>query len=241
MLGEGERTRGRVELDMSDPSYHIDGRRIWVRLAPSDTQNRNRIKSLGAHWDPDSRQWWIGSGKRAEIAAILGEPQQTPAGETPAQAESGEQEARVGQVEALLVDAARNDRVVFFKHPAFDDWRIGGKPYEDGDHVVVTLRSGKTKTVVAQLPIIETIDGTTIAYGPYMPAPAKRPPARTSTVQPRRQEPENLAHGAELGHGGICDECGQPRRNLRRAIDSSGIGGQVCPRCFGPSATLSFS
>lgn len=49
------------------------------------------------------------------------------------------------------------------------------------------------------------------------------------------------AHGEDVGRGGICAECERPRRGLLWAHDSSGIVGQVCPSCFGPSETLSFS
>lgn len=31
--------------------------------------------------------------------------------------------------------------------------------------------------------------------------------------------------------GGICDECDEPRRNLTKCYDSSGILGMCCPRC----------
>lgn len=42
-----------------------------------------------------------------------------------------------------------------------------------------------------------------------------------------------LAHGDAVGHGGVCDECGRPRRTLVAAVDRSGIAGQVCRACFG--------
>jgi predicted SprT family Zn-dependent metalloprotease len=42
-------------------------------------------------------------------------------------------------------------------------------------------------------------------------------------------------------HDGFCDECSEESRNLRPATDSSGIGGYVCGRCYGPPYMLSFA
>lgn len=42
--------------------------------------------------------------------------------------------------------------------------------------------------------------------------------------------------------GGICDECDEPRRNLRACQDSSGITGMCCPRCApAPAYSRSFA
>jgi hypothetical protein len=57
-------------------------------------------------------------------------------------------------------------------------------------------------------------DGREMAYG-YLAKSAPAAPKATPNA----------------GRGGICDECGNPRRNLSACVDSSGIGGMCCPRC----------
>lgn len=32
---------------------------------------KDRLKSIGCHWDADRKQWWIGKAKQAELAAIV--------------------------------------------------------------------------------------------------------------------------------------------------------------------------
>lgn len=68
-------------------------------------------------------------------------------------------------------------------------------------------------------------DGVQMAYG-YL-------------VEDKR--PARSTRPASNGRGGICDECGEPRRNLTECRDSSGISGMCCPRCAsGPDYTRSF-
>jgi hypothetical protein len=40
---------------------------------------------------------------------------------------------------------------------------------------------------------------------------------------------------------GFCEECGKESFDLKAATDSSGIGGYVCGRCYGPPEMLSFA
>lgn len=39
---------------------------------------KDQLKSLGCHWDPDRRQWWISPAKAKELEAILDAPAQPP-------------------------------------------------------------------------------------------------------------------------------------------------------------------
>ena len=46
----------------------------------------------------------------------------------------------------------------------------------------------------------------------------------------------------QAGHSGTCDECGQRSSSLRACVDSSGLGGECCPRCAAqPAYTRSFA
>lgn len=81
-----------------------------------------------------------------------------------------------------------------------------------GTTVTVTKRSGETKTErVARVGRPFTVAGRQMLYGYIEARRAAAPSAAAS--------------------GGICDECGQPRRNLSECWDSSGIAGMCCPRC----------
>jgi hypothetical protein len=103
---------------------------------------------------------------------------------------------------------------ITFRKTQRGEWAVCGpvSAVREGTEVTVTKRSGDTKRVY-----IERVgrqfqrDGKAMVYG-YIGS--DRNVETTST-----------------GRGGICDECDQPRRNLRPCVDSSGIGGMCCPRC----------
>lgn len=85
-----------------------------------------------------------------------------------------------------------------------------------GATVTVTRRDGTTKQeLIASVGRPFTAGGQRMVYG-YLSE--VRPARRTST--------------ARTGGGGICDNCGEPRRNLTECLDSSGIPGRACPTCL---------
>jgi hypothetical protein len=47
-----------------------EGRRIYIRCGYQSRTNTD-LRNLGAHWDADARALWIGSGKAAQVIAIL--------------------------------------------------------------------------------------------------------------------------------------------------------------------------
>lgn len=47
----------------------IEGRRIY--LVGNTFPIKDKIKSLGAHWDNDRKAWWIGSQSKAEVEALV--------------------------------------------------------------------------------------------------------------------------------------------------------------------------
>lgn len=100
--------------------------------------------------------------------------------------------------------------------------------HEESGELSVRKANGEWKVVdLARVGKPFTVDGMQMAYG-YL-AQDERPARRT----PRG--------AATAGRGGICDECGEPRRNLRECRDSSGIAGMCCPRCAsGPDYERSF-
>lgn len=50
-------------------SMQVEGRRIY--LVGNTFPIKDKIKSLGAHWDGDRKAWWIGSQAKAEIEALI--------------------------------------------------------------------------------------------------------------------------------------------------------------------------
>jgi hypothetical protein len=62
------------------------GRRIYLR---GDTYSiRDSIRSVGGHWDPDAKAWWLGAGKLAEAQRIVASANESAAGNAPAQPEA---------------------------------------------------------------------------------------------------------------------------------------------------------
>jgi hypothetical protein len=102
---------------------------------------------------------------------------------------------------------------ITFKKTQRGEWAVCGpvSAVREGTEVTVTKRSGDTKRVYIERTGREfQVDGKAMVYGYIAPSAPKAPNA---------------------GRGGICDECGKPRRNLSACVDSSGIGGMCCPRC----------
>jgi len=80
-----------------------------------------------------------------------------------------------------------------------------------GDELLVTTRAGKSwAATVAD--VVSERDGVSLVSTESRKAAPRRGSSRRSS-------------------GGICDNCDEPRRNLQSAVDTSGIGGRVCPRC----------
>lgn len=46
-----------------------EGRRVY--LSGNTYSLRDKLRSLGATWDPDRKQWWVGTSKQAEVLALL--------------------------------------------------------------------------------------------------------------------------------------------------------------------------
>lgn len=55
---------------MNTPTISIEGRRCYVT-----TQYGHpciaKLKSLGAHWEPESKRWWISSAKKADVERVI--------------------------------------------------------------------------------------------------------------------------------------------------------------------------
>ncbi|MGO9152209.1 hypothetical protein, partial [Mycobacterium sp.] len=48
--------------DYIPPTVVRDSGRAWVDV-PLDSPLAMRLRRFGAHWDPDSKQWWVGIAK----------------------------------------------------------------------------------------------------------------------------------------------------------------------------------
>jgi len=51
-------------------SIEIVGSRLYV--TGNTYSIKDRLKSIGCHWDADRKQWWIGKAKQAELSTIVG-------------------------------------------------------------------------------------------------------------------------------------------------------------------------
>ncbi|MCP9496094.1 MAG: hypothetical protein MSG64_16725 [Pyrinomonadaceae bacterium MAG19_C2-C3] len=54
-------------------TIRIEGRRVYIKTAYGEACVA-ALKSLGAKWDGDRREWWVGTGKRAAVEAIVSAP-----------------------------------------------------------------------------------------------------------------------------------------------------------------------
>jgi len=48
----------------------VEGRRVYIQARYGDPCIP-QLKLLGAHWDPGTKRWWIGSGKKAQVEACI--------------------------------------------------------------------------------------------------------------------------------------------------------------------------
>lgn len=54
---------------MADITVEKQGRRVWITL-PYGSPAKDKVKELGAHWDAESKRWWVSSSKAGEVEAI---------------------------------------------------------------------------------------------------------------------------------------------------------------------------
>jgi hypothetical protein len=50
-------------------SIQVVGSRLYV--VGNTYSIKDRLKSIGCHWDADRKQWWIGKAKEAQLSAIV--------------------------------------------------------------------------------------------------------------------------------------------------------------------------
>jgi len=70
---------------------------------------KGEAKRIGCHWDPDRRQWWIGTAKRDEATALVGRLNTRPAADDPA----GSEDPNAGK--GLPAASEADDRRVYAK------------------------------------------------------------------------------------------------------------------------------
>lgn len=67
---------------MSQPTISVEGRRVYIQTRYGDPCVL-ALKRLGAHWEPQTKRWWLTSAKKAEVeaavAASAGKPNEADA------------------------------------------------------------------------------------------------------------------------------------------------------------------
>lgn len=67
---------------MSQPTISVEGRRVYIQTRYGDPCVP-ALKRLGAHWEPQTKRWWLTSAKKAEVeaavAASAGKPNEADA------------------------------------------------------------------------------------------------------------------------------------------------------------------
>ncbi|MGO8772064.1 MAG: hypothetical protein ACLQIK_08390 [Mycobacterium sp.] len=59
--------------DATPAAVTREGGRAWVDV-PLDSPLAMRLRRFGAHWDPDSKQWWVGIAKATGLERLLSRP-----------------------------------------------------------------------------------------------------------------------------------------------------------------------
>jgi len=67
---------------MSGITMQAEGARVYA--IGNTYPIRDRLRSLGAHWDGDRKAWWIGAAKRSDLEAMLAATPAQSAERTPA-------------------------------------------------------------------------------------------------------------------------------------------------------------
>lgn len=55
---------------MNNPIVTVEGRRVYVQTRYGDPVVPV-LKRLGAHWEPQTKRWWLTSAKKAEVEAAI--------------------------------------------------------------------------------------------------------------------------------------------------------------------------
>ncbi len=55
---------------MSQPTISVEGRRVYIQTRYGDPCVP-ALKRLGAHWEPQTKRWWLTSAKKAEVEAAV--------------------------------------------------------------------------------------------------------------------------------------------------------------------------
>jgi hypothetical protein len=66
-----------MTANTGDLTVTIEGRRAWVSI-PFGHQAKEAVKAAGAKWDPDSKRWWVGSGKADALRAAVRKGAEAP-------------------------------------------------------------------------------------------------------------------------------------------------------------------
>lgn len=65
---------------MRQPTISVEGRRVYIEVEYGDPVVR-KLKNLKAHWEPSTKRWWVGTGKKAEVERIVAKASARPQGE----------------------------------------------------------------------------------------------------------------------------------------------------------------
>ncbi|MBN7457549.1 hypothetical protein [Mycobacteroides abscessus] len=200
-------------------TYTVEGRRVYIQL-PLGSLLKSKVKSAGAHWDPDRIAWWIGTTnpRTPALLAVLDDV-------IAAEATTGD--LTIDGLPDDLNPTVLRDLVLL---PSID--AVWGKV---GGSWVVVARADRV-TVPGEVTVTKSAGGSATA--------TVGDPIHTGTVgdvpvvvcrQVRESRSRVKLPPPVLGEwraGKRCDECGaRPRAGCTYVADMSGIPGWACERC----------
>ncbi|WJR35252.1 hypothetical protein P3F83_07740 [Mycobacteroides immunogenum] len=198
---------------MTRHGYTVEGRRVWM-TTPYGSPYTPRLKAIGAHWDRDRKQWWVGTASRAAVTAIMDE------------AIAAEAEPTV----TVHIDMDCTTALVS------ERWGDTYAALVDGTTIVSVPRDGDVPRFA---PFTETVDGEVKASGGHLHWGSG---TVVAAQVPQSMADQWITGGWAVLPGQPyatdehriprCDDCGRlARGGVFPVTDLSGISGMACHDC----------
>lgn len=169
-------------------SLQVVGQRLY--FSGNTFPIKDKIKALGAHWDADRKQWWVGAAKRAEAEALIATLATTPA------SPSGTSTNRTGDGDRTVVAG----KATYKGRTAYIVGRVArGRTHWDDRVTPVTTRDG-AKILLASM------DGSRTWWAPQGAAQIIKTYDKPRTIAGLRRFAERLRNGDVE----TCGYCGSP-------------------------------
>lgn len=129
----------------------VEGRRVYI--TGNTFAIKGKLRDAGAKWDADRKAWWVGSGKKADIEAVIGSPVANAAApvDRPSQGEDQVVAGKVTYKGKTYFAAGRVER----GRTHYDD-RVENICSRDGGRILLVFTDGSS-TFWADRTVVQTV------------------------------------------------------------------------------------